>query len=131
LRILSSVFFTEIFEFRDKELKYENELLLNQYRKSVQNSEAAGHVQVELKQLSPTIYARCFEVVYTRRESRGRLGLSCPFKTDKNIFHHLDFVQFGKQHSRYKAILPSTVLSQLCCEAWPQPTDIFGGGKMM
>jgi len=25
-------------------------------------------------------------------------------------------MQFGKQHSRYKAILPSIVFSQQCCE---------------
>ena len=31
-------------------------------------------------------------------------------------FIHHDCTQFGKQHSRYKAILPSTVLSQQCCE---------------
>ena len=34
-----------------------------------------------------------------------------------NFIHH-DFVQFGKQHSRYKAILPSIVLSQQCCDAY-------------
>jgi len=32
-----------------------------------------------------------------------------------NYIHH-NFVQFGKQHSWYKAILSSTVLSQQCCE---------------
>jgi len=38
LRILSSVFLTEIFHLRGKELKYGKELLLNHYRKSVKNS---------------------------------------------------------------------------------------------
>jgi len=31
-------------------------------------------------------------------------------KTHENNFIHHDFVQFGKQHSRLKAILLSTVL---------------------
>ena len=31
-------------------------------------------------------------------------------------FIHRDCARFGKQHSRYKAILPSIVLSQQCCE---------------
>jgi len=30
-----------------------------------------------------------------------------------NSFHH-DFGQFGKQHSRYQAILPFIVMSQRC-----------------
>jgi len=34
----------------------------------------------------------------------------------ENDFIHRNFVQFGKQLSRYKAILPSIVLSQQCCE---------------
>ena len=32
------------------------------------------------------------------------------------IFIHHDCAQFGKQQSRYKAISPSIVLSQQCCE---------------
>jgi len=32
-----------------------------------------------------------------------------------NFFHH-DFLQLGKQDSRYKAIFPSIVLLQQCCE---------------
>ena len=48
----------------------------------------------------------------------GRLGGSPPLKTyEINFFHH-DFVQFDKQHSQYKAILPSFVWSQQCCEAY-------------
>ena len=39
-----------------------------------------------------------------------------PPKTYKSNFIHHEFVQFGKQHSRYKVILPSNVLSQQCCE---------------
>jgi len=39
-----------------------------------------------------------------------------PPKTyESNVFHHA-FVKFGNQHSRFKAILPSIVLSQQCCE---------------
>jgi len=34
----------EIFDLRGKELKYAKKLFLNHYRKSVQNSEVAGHV---------------------------------------------------------------------------------------
>jgi len=34
-----------------------------------------------------------------------------------NLVDHY-FIQFGKQHSRYKAILPSVVLSQQCCEVY-------------
>jgi len=49
LRILSRVFLIEMFDLQDKELKYVKELLLNHYRKSVQNSEVAGHLWVELK----------------------------------------------------------------------------------
>jgi len=33
-------------------------------------------------------------------------------KTIESDYIHHDFVQFGKQHSRYKAILSSTVLSR-------------------
>ena len=41
-----------------------------------------------------------------------------PPKTNESNFIHHDFAQFGKQYSRYKGILPSTVLSQQCCEAY-------------
>jgi len=42
----------------------------------------------------------------------------CPPKNyESNFFHH-DFVQFGKHHSRYKAILQSIVLSQQCCDVY-------------
>jgi len=37
-------------------------------------------------------------------------------KTYKSNFFHHNFVQFGKQHSRLKANLSSTVLPQQCCE---------------
>jgi len=38
LQILSSFFLIEMFDLRGNELKYAKELLLNLYRKSVQNS---------------------------------------------------------------------------------------------
>ena len=41
-----------------------------------------------------------------------------PPKTYKSNFIHHDFVQFGKQDSRYEAILQSIVLWQQCCEIY-------------
>ena len=49
---------------------------------------------------------------------RGRLGRPLLPKTYENNFFHHDFVQFGKQHSRYKSILTSIVLSQQYCEVY-------------
>ena len=40
-----------------------------------------------------------------------------PQNLRKYLFHN-EFVQSGKQHSRYKGILPSIVLSQQCCEVY-------------
>jgi len=37
-------------------------------------------------------------------------------KTYESNFIHPEFAQFGKQHSRYNAILSSIVLSQQYCE---------------
>jgi len=55
--------------------------------------------------------------VISNRVGSGE-GAIAPAKTyESNFFHH-GFVQFGKQHSRYKAILSSTVLSQQCCEVY-------------
>jgi len=36
----------------------------------------------------------------------------------ESIFIHHDFVQFRIQHSRFKVILSSIVLSQQCCEVY-------------
>jgi len=44
-----------------------------------------------------------------------------PSKTYESIFFHNDFVKFGKQHSRYEAILSSIVLPQKCCEVYFMP----------
>ena len=49
LWILSSVFLIEMFDLRGKELKYVKELLLNHYRKSVQNSMRLQDMRVGLK----------------------------------------------------------------------------------
>jgi len=38
-------------------------------------------------------------------------GRSPPKTCESNFVHH-DFIQFGKQHLRYKAIFPSVVSSQ-------------------
>ena len=48
---------------------------------------------------------------------RGDWGDRPPKTYESKSFHH-DFVQFGKQHSRYQAILPSIVLSQKYCEVY-------------
>ena len=42
----------------------------------------------------------------------------------KSNFIHHDFLQFGKQCSRYKAILSSIILSQQCCEAYFIPLAV-------
>jgi len=54
------------------------------------------------------------QLVWTRDGSRE--GDRPPPKTyESNFFHH-DFEQFRKQHSRYRDILASIVLSQQCRE---------------
>jgi len=45
-------------------------------------------------------------------------GAIAPAKTYESNFIHHDNLQFGKQYSRYKDILPSTVLSQQRCEIY-------------
>jgi len=52
----------------------------------------------------------------TGADARGRLERLPLPKTYESNFNHHDFVQFGKQHSPYKAILSSILLSQKCCE---------------
>jgi len=44
--------------------------------------------------------------------SKTAIGAIAPPKTYESNFIHHDFVQFGKQHSRFQTIFPSTVLSQ-------------------
>ena len=48
MRILSSIFLIETFDLLRKELKYAKELLLNHYRKSVQNCMRLLDMWVEL-----------------------------------------------------------------------------------
>jgi len=47
----------------------------------------------------------------------GAIGAIPPETYERNFIRH-DFVQYGKQHSRYKAMLSSIVLSQQCCKAY-------------
>ena len=49
-------------------------------------------------------------------ESRGAIEAIVPPKTWESNFIHHYFVQLKKQHSRYKAILSTIVLSQQCWE---------------
>jgi len=53
-----------------------------------------------------------------RDESREEDLGDCPLKTYESNFIHREFLQFGKQHSQYKAILPTIVLSQQCCDVY-------------
>ena len=46
------------------------------------------------------------------------VGAVAPPKTCESIFVHHYFVQFGKQHSRCKVILPPIVLSEQCCKEY-------------
>ena len=50
--------------------------------------------------------------------SKKAIGAIASPKTYESNFIHHDFVQFGKQSSQFKAILPSIVLSQQCCDAY-------------
>jgi len=50
-----------------------------------------------------------------RGRSRWGIGGDLPRETYKSSYLHYDFVQFVKQHSQCKAILPSMPLSQQCC----------------
>jgi len=47
--------------------------------------------------------------------SRGAIGAIAPPKTHESNFIYHDFVQFGKQLSRYRVILSSIVLPQQYC----------------
>jgi len=49
--------------------------------------------------------------------SRGAIGGSL-LETYENIFIRHNFLQFGKQHSWYKPVLSSIVLSQQCCAVY-------------
>jgi len=46
------------------------------------------------------------------------IGEIVPHKSSESIFTHYDFLQFRKQHVRYKTISSSIVLSQQFCEVF-------------
>ena len=48
--------------------------------------------------------------------SKKAIGAIAPPKTYESNFILHDFVQFGKQNSQFKAILPSIVLPQHWCD---------------
>jgi len=52
-----------------------------------------------------------------RIQGGGDRGDHSP-KTYESNFIHYNFVQFRKQHSRYKAILSCIALSLQCCEIY-------------
>jgi len=52
------------------------------------------------------------------RIQEGAIGAIVSPKTEESNFVHHNFVQFGKQNPRYKAISLSIVLSQQFCEAY-------------
>ena len=57
----------------------------------------------------------------SRGGSRGEIRAIGPPKTYESNFINHELLQFGKQHSRYDAILLSSVLSQRCCELYIMP----------
>jgi len=89
------------------------------------------HVNPDLSRCkhSGSFYLACFASVckiftaavsqsQTGADPGGAIGAVSPLKTYKSNFFHNDFLQFGKQHSRYKAIFTSIVLPQQCCEVY-------------
>ena len=50
--------------------------------------------------------------------SKKAITSIAPLKAHKSNFIHHDIVQFGKQHSQFKAMLPSIVLSQQYCDVY-------------
>jgi len=61
-----------MFDLRSKELKYAKELLLNHYRKPVQNSVklqdmCVGRIKTVVSRIT---YVRCFEVICWKQGSR-------------------------------------------------------------
>jgi len=71
--------------------------------------------QVELPSKQHTNYV---PNVLALRQGRIQGGAITSTRTYESNFIHHDFVQFGKQHLRYKAIFSSTVLSQHSCEVY-------------
>ena len=54
----------------------------------------------------------------------GKIGAIAPPKTYESNFIHREFLLFGKQHSRYRAILLSIVLPQQFCEEYFIPLTV-------
>jgi len=75
---------------------------------------------VNFQRLTGQHIASCLSSLLSHqgRIQRGTIGAIALLKTYERDFIHHDFVKFGKQHLRYKAILLSIVLSQLCCEVY-------------
>jgi len=75
---------------------------------------------VNFRRLTGKHIASCLSSVWSQqgRIQRGAIGAIAHPKTYESDFIHHDFVKFGKQHLRYKAILRSIVLSQQCCEVY-------------
>ena len=75
---------------------------------------------VNFQRLTGQHIASCLSSLLSHqgRIQRGTIGAIALLKTYERDFIHHDFVKFGKQHLRYKSILLSIVLSQLCCEVY-------------
>jgi len=70
-------------------------------------------------------WIRYWLLITRRGGSRwGAIGAIVPPKIYENNFILYDFLQLGKQHSRYKAILSSIVLSQQCCKVYFIPLAV-------
>jgi len=79
----------------------------------------SANVECTIKQWSKTFCATHIGYRQAQIDAGADPGgaIAPPKIYERIVFHH-DFVQFGKQHSRYKAVLPSVVLSQQCCEVY-------------
>ena len=53
-----------------------------------------------------------------RGRSKGGGAIAPPKTYESNFIHHVFLPSFGIQYSRFKANLPSIVLSQQCCEVY-------------
>jgi len=55
---------------------------------------------------------------------QGSIGTSAPAEACESNYIQHDFLQSGKQHSRYKAILSSIILSQQLCKVYFVPLTV-------
>ena len=72
---------------------------------------ASGYVTATFTLLAKTCIVTLQLLVKRSLHITGAIVMIHPPK-----YHH-DFLQFGKQHSRYKDILSSVVWSQHCCDS--------------